>query len=246
MTVLFFDIGATLADARVEADGSLTLVPRPRVLAVLDEFRDVRMGVISNPGPGEGAAERAFSALQTAFPGRFTDDVLVHWGSKGSREIFDEAVAGTAGEESPGSPPSAAGDCVFVGEDPQERAFAREAGLRTAPHPVFTRAAVENRPVFWARIELSEGQGLTDLEAAANRTEVVPLHVASARLVPAMASTAGATALEQAGFTVDLRHSVEEADTLPLPDDRPVAPAGAHEAAVGGLDTFGPSWASAG
>lgn len=246
MTVLFFDIGATLADARVEADGSLTLVPRPRVLAVLDEFRDVRKGVISNPGPGEGAAERAFSALQMAFPGRFTDDALVHWGSKDSREIFDEAVVGTAGEGAPGSPPSAAGDCVFVGEDPQERAFAREAGLRIAPHPVFTRAAVENRPVFWARIELSEGQGLTDLEAAANGTEVVPLHIASARLVPAMVSKLGATTLEQAGFLVDLRHSVEEADLVPVPDGRPVAAAGAHRARIGGLDTFSPSRPSAG
>lgn len=101
MPVLFFDIGATLADARMEADGSLRLLPRPRVLAVLDDFRDVRKGVISNPGPGEGAAERAFSALREAFPGRFTDDALVHWGSKDNREIFDEAVAGTAGEGTP-------------------------------------------------------------------------------------------------------------------------------------------------
>uniref|UniRef100_A0AAU3HN19 HAD family hydrolase n=1 Tax=Streptomyces sp. NBC_01393 TaxID=2903851 RepID=A0AAU3HN19_9ACTN len=222
MPVLFFDIGATLADARMEADGSLRLLPRPRVLAVLDDFRDVRKGVISNPGPGEGAAERAFTALREAFPGRFTDDALVHWGSKDNREIFDEAVAGTAGE---GTPPSAAGECVFVGEDPQERGFAREAGLRTAAHPVFTRAAVENRPVFWARIKLSEGQGLSALEAVANRTEVVPVQIASAGLVPAMASTHGAMALEQAGFTVDLRGPVEDAATLLIRDDRPLAPA---------------------
>ncbi|MFE2532141.1 HAD family hydrolase [Streptomyces sp. NPDC059371] len=223
-----------MADARVEADGSLTLLPRPRVLAVLDEFRDVRKGVISNPGPGAGAAERAFSALQEAFPGRFTDNALVHWGSKDNREIFDEAVAATAGED---SPPSAADDCVFVGEDPQERAFAREAGLRTAVHPVFTRAAVENRPVFRARIELSDGQELTALETVANRTEVVPLHVTSARLVPAMASTIGATALEQAGFTVDLRGPVEEAETPLVHDDRFLAPAPAHRATTTGPGT---------
>ncbi|MFF3941117.1 M28 family metallopeptidase [Streptomyces phaeofaciens] len=233
MTVLFFDIGATLADARVEADGSLLLLPRPRVLAVLDEFRDVRKGVISNPGPSEGAAELTASALREAFPDRFTDDTLVHWGPKDSREIFDEAVAGTAGE---GTPPSAPDACVFVGEDHQERAFAREAGLRTAAHPVFTRAAVENRPVLWARIELPEGQGLPALEAVANQNEVVPVHIASARLVLAMASMRGAVALEQAGFTVDLRAPVEDTAAFLIRDDRLLAPtqgfAGARDGAA--------------
>ncbi|WP_225860354.1 HAD family hydrolase [Streptomyces triticiradicis] len=206
MPVLFFDIGATLADVRREADGSLVLSPLPRVLAVLEELREVRKGVISDSGPGEGATERAASALQKAFPGRFTDDALVHWGPKDSRKIFDEAVAGTAEE---GMAPAAADECVFVGEDPQERAFAREAGLRTAAHPVFTRAAMEGRPVFRARIELSEGRGPLALKAVANRTEVVLVRIASARLVLAMASTSGAMALEQAGFTVDLREPVE-------------------------------------
>ncbi|MFM9700066.1 M28 family metallopeptidase [Streptomyces europaeiscabiei] len=222
MPVLLFDVGATLADAREEVDGSLTLVPRPRVLAVLDAFPDVRKGVISNPGSSEGAAERAASALREAFPGRFTDDALIHWGPKNSREIFDEAVAGTAGE---GIPASAAGECVFVGEDHQERAFARQAGLRTAAHPVFTGAALENRPVLWARIELPEDRGLPALETVANRTEVVPVHIASARLVLAMASMRGAAALEQAGFTVDLRGPVEDTAAFLIRDDRPLTPA---------------------
>ncbi|MFF6783600.1 M20/M25/M40 family metallo-hydrolase [Streptomyces sp. NPDC012510] len=221
MPVLFFDIGATLADAREEADGSLTLLPRPRVLAVLDGFLDVRQGVISNPGPGEGAAERAASALRAAFPGRFTDDTLIHWGPKDNREIFEEAVAGTAGE---GNPACAADECVFVGEDHQERAFARQAGLRTAAHPVFTGAALENRPVLWARIELPEDRGLPALETVANQTEVVPVHIASARLVLAMASMRGAVALEQAGFTVDLRGPVEDTAAFLIRDDRPLAP----------------------
>ncbi|MFD9429417.1 M28 family metallopeptidase [Streptomyces sp. NPDC060002] len=221
MPVLFFDIGATLADARQEADGSLTLVPRPRVLAVLDAFRDVRKGVISDPGPGAADAERAASALREAFPDRFTDEALVHWGAKDSREAFDGAVAGTAGE---GTPASAADECVFVGEDARERAFAREAGMRTAAHPVFTAASVENRSVHWARIVLPEGLGLPALEGVANQTEVVPVHVASARLVLAMTSTLGAVVLEQAGFTVDLRGPVEDTAAFLIRDDRPLTP----------------------
>ncbi|MFE1285848.1 M28 family metallopeptidase [Streptomyces sp. NPDC058751] len=222
MPVLFLDIGATLADVRQEADGSLTFLPRPRVLAVLDAFDDVRKGIISNPGSGEGAVERAASALQEAFPGRFTNDALVRWGPKNSRKIFDEAVAATAVA---GAPASAADECVFVGEDHQERAFAREAGLRTAPHPVFTRAAVENRAVLWARIELPEGQGLPALEAIANQTEVIPVHIASPHLVLAMVSTRGAAALEQAGFSVDLRGPVEDTAAFLVRDDRHHTPA---------------------
>jgi hypothetical protein len=221
MPVLYFDIGATVADPREGADGSLTLLPRPRVLAVLDSFRDVRKGVISNPGSSRGAAEQAASALREAFPGRFTEDALIHWGTKNSREIFDEAVASTAAE---GIPAAAADECVFVGEDHQERAFAAKAGLRTAPHPVFTGAALENRPVLWARVELPEDRGLPALETVANQNEVVPVHIASARLVLAMASMRGVAALEQAGFAVDLRGPVEDTAAFLVRDDRPLTP----------------------
>ncbi|MFE9637226.1 M20/M25/M40 family metallo-hydrolase [Streptomyces sp. NPDC006463] len=214
MSVLFFDIGATLADARVEPDDSLTLRPRPRVVAVLDALRDVRKGIISNPGPGDGAAERAAAALEEAFPGRFTDASLVHWGVKDSRGLFDLAVASTGGVS--------ADDCVFVGEDAQERAFARAAGMRTAPHPVFALAAVENRPVLFARIGLPDGRGLPELAAVAETTEVVPVHVASDRLVLVMASALGAEALERAGFTVDRREPVEDRAAFLIRDDRPV------------------------
>ncbi|MGW7439398.1 M28 family metallopeptidase [Streptomyces sp. NPDC054849] len=213
MTTLFFDIGATLADARFEADGSLRLRPRPRVLRVLDAFAGERKGIISNPGTGQDAAARAAEALHAVFPGRFTDDRLLHFGPKTSRAIFDGAVASTGG---------AADDCVFVGEDHDERAFARTAGLRVAAHPVFTRAAVEDRPVFWTRIDLPQGRSLAALEAVANGAEVVPVHVASPGLVLAMASALGVEALRQGGFTADVRGQVEDTAAFLVRDDRPV------------------------
>ncbi|MFF7534699.1 M28 family metallopeptidase [Streptomyces bobili] len=219
MPVLFFDIGATLADGRLEADGSLTLLPRPRVVAALDSLRDVPKGIISNPGTSEGAAASAAAALHEAFPGRFPDDGLVRWGPKNSRRLFDEAVASAAGA---GAGAVEADECVFVGEDSQERAFAREAGMRTAAHPVFTLAAMENRPAFWTRIELPEGQELPGLEAVANEAEVVPVHVASERLVLAMATTRGAQTLERAGFTVDMRGHVEDTAAFLVRDNRPL------------------------
>ncbi|MFD3758770.1 M28 family metallopeptidase [Streptomyces sp. NPDC058622] len=214
MSVLFFDIGATLADVTFEDNGSLNFRPRPRVIEVLDSFVSVRKGVISNPGAGDGARARAEAALDAAFEGRFPDAGLRHWGAKSSRGIFDDAV-GSAGE--------AADDCVFVGEDPEERAVARTAGLRTAAHPVFARAAVEGRTVFWTRVGLPDGRGLAELDAVANTSEVVPVHVASDRLVLAMATGRGVSSLEQAGFTTDVRGPVEETVAFLLRDDRPVA-----------------------
>lgn len=205
MPVIFFDVGATLADARVEPDGSLTLRPRPRVMAVLDALRDARTGIISDPGPGAGAAARAADALCTAFPGRFTDEALVHWGAKDGRGIYDRAVAG-AGE-------TTAGDCVFVGDDARERAFAREAGLRTAADPVFARAATENRPVHQAWIELPDGRDPAELTTAVDDTEAVVVRSVSDRLVLAMVTTRGAEALERAGFPVDLREPVDAGPT---------------------------------
>ncbi|MCX4539547.1 M20/M25/M40 family metallo-hydrolase [Streptomyces sp. NBC_01565] len=222
MSVLFFDIGATLADVTFEADGSLTFRPRPRVLDVLNALADVRKGIISNPGAGEAARARAELALDAAFAGRFTDASLRHWGPKTGRGIFDGAVA-SAGVPADG--------CVFVGEDAEERAVARAAGLRTAAHPVFALAAVEGRPVLWTRIALPEGRGTAELEAVANTAEVVPVHVASDRLVLAMATERGVSALEQDGFPADPRGPVDETVAFLLRDDRPVAApeAFAHE-----------------
>ncbi|MFH9551737.1 HAD family hydrolase [Streptomyces sp. NPDC051445] len=210
MSVIFFDIGATLADPRPRPDGSLALRPRPRVLAVLDDLSAVRKGVISNPGTAEAAVARA---LAEAFPGRFTDPALVHWGVKDSREIFDRAVAATGGER--------ADDCVFVGEDAQERGFAREAGMRTAAHPVFALAAAEHRPVLRARIELRDGQEPRSLTAVMDQAEAVPVEVVSERLVLALVTTRGVEALEDAGFTVDVRGPAEDLVVSPVRDDPP-------------------------
>ncbi|MFJ3875922.1 HAD family hydrolase [Streptomyces sp. NPDC090077] len=201
MSVLFFDIGATLADARLEPDGALTLRPRPRVAAVLDSLAGVRMGIVSDPGPGEGAAERAAAALAGAFPGRFADAGLVHWGVKDGRGPFDLAVASAGGVP--------ADACVFVGEDARERAFAREAGMRTAPHPVFAAAAMEGRPVFSVRIGLPDGREPAELDAVAATTEAVPGRTLPDRLVLATASALGAGVLESAGFPVDRQERVD-------------------------------------
>ncbi|MFC9278307.1 HAD family hydrolase [Streptomyces collinus] len=215
MPVIFFDIGATLADARTGPDGSLELRPLPRVMAVLDALHEVRRGIISDPGPSEDDVRRVAAALHAAFPGRFTDEALVHWGVKDSRGIFGRAVASTGG--------AAADACVFVGEDAQERAFAREAGMRTAAHPVFALAATQNRPVLRARVGLPAGRDLSGLAAAMDETEAVVVQTVSERLVLALVTTAGAQALERAGFMVEPRGPVDATETFPGSESRPAA-----------------------
>lgn len=219
MATVFFDIGATLADVGVAPDGSLTFQPRPRVLEVLDGLAGLPLGIISNPGPGGQARSHAASALAAAFPGRFTNAPLVRWGAKDSRAIFDDAVA-AAGVE--------ARNCVFVGEDPGERSFARQAGLRAAPHPVFAAAAIEGRQVLWIRIGLEGDQGLRDLAEVVHAAEVVPVHVPSAVLVLAMATASGVERLELAGFAVDQQAPVDDSVAFLVRDDRPVPPPGAQ------------------
>jgi FMN phosphatase YigB (HAD superfamily) len=216
MTVFFFDIGATLADVSVEADGSLRFQVRPRVPDVLHDLSGARKGILSDPGPGEEARARAAAALDAALGDHFTDTRLLHWGPKTSRALFDEAVASAGG---------AAGDevGVFVGEDADERAFARQAGLRTAAHPVFARAAAEDRPVFWTWLGVPEGRSLADLAEAVDGTEAVPVHVPSPGLVLAMATSLGVEDLRRGGFTADVREQVEDTAAFLVRDDRPVS-----------------------
>lgn len=214
MAVLFFDIGATLASVKIAANGSLTLQPLPRVTEVLDSFPRLRKGIISNPGPGDVARTNASTALATTFGAYFNDVKLIHWGPKLSRGIFDNAVTSTGGSSD---------DCIFVGEDPHERKLAHDAGLRTVPHPVFSLAAIERRPVFWIRINVPVNRSLVDLETVANSNEVVPAHVGSDSLILAAATAHGVAALEQGGFSVDVRGRIDETTAYLLRDDRKVS-----------------------
>jgi hypothetical protein len=135
----------------------------------------------------------------------------MHWGPKTTRAIFDDAVRSTG---------FAADDCVFVGEDPEERLRAHEAGMRTAAHPVFCLAAVEGRLVLWVSIELPAGRNLAELETIVNTNEVVPVHVTSDRRVLAMATARGVNALEQGGFTVTSQDEVGATSAYLIRDDR--------------------------
>jgi leucyl aminopeptidase len=132
---VFFDLGDTL--------GTPVLSPPPVRLAgfaafefaapVLMDLRDglgLRLGVISNTGDDAGPAVDAILAA-AGLLGFFAAGLRVYSRDVGLRKdspaIFELAAARAA------APPSG---CMFVGENPGERAFARAAGMRTTPSPL--------------------------------------------------------------------------------------------------------------
>ncbi|MBL1079826.1 M20/M25/M40 family metallo-hydrolase [Nocardia sp. 2] len=214
MAVLYFDIGGTLAEASVGADGSFRFRPLPRVREVLAAGPPHRLGIISNPGADPAAPARAAAALTATF-GDIFEGALIHWGAKTSRTIFDAAVAAAGG---------VADDCVFLGEEPAERAMARRVGMRTAPHPVFAPAAVRGDTVLWARIHLDEQHTSARLRTVADASEIVPVHLAADQMVLAMVTEQGVRAAQEAGFTVDPEAEVGDTAAFLVRDDRPDSP----------------------
>ncbi|HEY5857702.1 MAG TPA: M20/M25/M40 family metallo-hydrolase [Aldersonia sp.] len=221
MAVVFFDIGGTLADASIAAGGVLTFHPLPRVRESLADVSHERLGILSNPGPTQSDRDRAAAALAAVFGDVFTDPALLRWGSKANRAIFDEAVAAAG---------VAADQCVFVGEDAGERARAREAGLRCAAHPVFARAAVEDRAAFWARIEVPVDRSVAELAAIVDATEVVPARVGATEVL-AMATKRGVEVVRTAGFPTTVLEPIDDTVAFLIRDDRPVPEVAGFESA---------------
>ena len=131
---VFFDIGGTLADATVTGTGPdrlIHLTVRDGVLTALSELSQegLSLGVISNT-PSFVTRQAMDDALQGAgLLTFFSPDLLIYSSiigiDKSSVLIFCYA-ADLAGH------PHNRDQCVFVGEDGEERRIAEEAGFRVA------------------------------------------------------------------------------------------------------------------
>ncbi|NVD97461.1 HAD hydrolase-like protein [Massilia sp. BJB1822] len=126
MEVIYFDIGDTLAKAEFADDGKLVFHPLPGAIEALETLAAHRKGIISDPGEGQAAQDKAKAALQAAFGKYFSESALIHWGSKKSTALFEQAIkeSGVKGDA-----------CLFVGENARERQCAKDAGMRTAATP---------------------------------------------------------------------------------------------------------------
>ena len=135
--VTFFDIGDTLASARVDTQGLVTsLDVLPFVVDVLRAFALVpaeggtphRLGVISNTGSQSKAS--LDTVLQQSGLALFFDPALRLYSSvegiTKEHEEFFRLASDRAGVPTTG--------CLFVGESARERQVASSAGMRVSPH----------------------------------------------------------------------------------------------------------------
>lgn len=250
VTTVFFDLGDTL--------GTPKLSPEPVHLTGFNVFdwawdalvelrsRKLRLGIISNTGDDPAAvvdpALRVPVPAGKLPPGSGVDSFVDFFAAplriyskdvghrKDSRVIFDLS-AGKAG--------AGAAACMFVGEDVQERAFAREAGMRTSPHPLLVTEVLDGQPLRYVRVTVPPGhpgETLEQWKATLLAERVVPLQVSGpgGKSVIAIASQRTVTRLVQMQFGVELLGAVDapqHTDLYMLRDD--------HAADTGFLDAQG-------
>ncbi|WP_232660903.1 M28 family peptidase [Pseudonocardia sp. TRM90224] len=204
----FFDIGDTLGAVRLTAAGTgiADIVPFPGVVDVLRELRDggVRMGILSNRGSIPAADVEA--ALDAAGLLTFFDPALIVYGRKDNVQVFESAAALVAQPR----------DLLFVGEDANERWFARAADFRVCPHPRLAPRMLLGRrsPLRFLRIRVPiEG---ADWRARLRGFPIVPLHAGSGSELYAIGDNATALELDDLGLWVDRLGADGEPDTSEL------------------------------
>jgi FMN phosphatase YigB (HAD superfamily) len=142
--VVFFDIGDTLASAVVQAGRIVRLDVYPFVPEVLTRMRaagqrpgSVRLGLMSNTGEATAATMQVL--LTDAGLLQLVDTDLCLFSSV---EGVDKSQPSffTRGSDRAGVPTA---NCLFVGEDEQERQVAETVGFRTSPHPLHALHVVE-------------------------------------------------------------------------------------------------------
>lgn len=228
ITTVFFDLGATL--------GKPVLSPPPIHLVGFDVFdfavptldelesRGLRLGVISNTGDDDGIAVDA--VLGRANIRDFFEPALRIYSRdvglrKDSPKIFRLAAARA------GVPPH---QCLFVGEDATERAFSRQAGMHTAPHPLLAADVLDGQTLRRVRITVPPEQASSDWQAVLRRLRVVPLNAVGANqsVVDAIAAQRAVAELASLRFGVeivdevtdDLSNSSETISSTPLRSGR--------------------------
>jgi leucyl aminopeptidase len=151
-SVVFFDIGDTLASARLSPTNNrvVGLDVYPYAKALLQELsaEGLGLGIISNTGQETSADMRRLLSAGGIY--EYFDPTLLIYSSevgltKNSRAIFDEASRRAAATNDPAQ-------CLYVGEDALERRFARQAGMRAVPHPLLVREVLAGQRMRYLRV----------------------------------------------------------------------------------------------
>jgi hypothetical protein len=197
---VFFDIGDTLGSPIISPPPyhleGLNIYPYVR--RVLQQLRDnnIRLGIISNIG--EDTPENVKRVLEACAIYDFFEPDLLIYGPKDSSEIFKRAARQAGHSDIPNQ-------CLFVGEDSQERSYAMEAGLRIAPHPCLAWEVLNGSRLRYIRVTVPMEQSEKEWRQIMRDLPIVPLHVTGERgtKVYAIATTGAAARLDDLGFEVD-------------------------------------------
>ncbi|MFN6474439.1 MAG: M20/M25/M40 family metallo-hydrolase [Nostoc sp. SerVER01] len=198
--VIFFDIGGTLGTPIISPfpyrlDG---LDVYPYVPEVLRQLRDrnVHIGVISNIG--DNTPKNVNTVLQECQIYDFFDPDLLIYGAKDSSKIFERAAhqAGHADNSK---------QCLFVGEDSQERSYAMQAGWRVAPHPCLAWEVLNGGHLRYIRVTVPSEQTEKEWRQVIRALPLVPLYLTGTEgnKVYAIATTEATARLDDLGFEVD-------------------------------------------
>ena len=144
VSTVFFDLGATLVDAVVNPDTSLKafkVLPGAREALQALKKKKMRMGIISDNGSHPPAAVR--KALTGAKLLPFFTKKLVLLSSEVRLDKTSPAIFRLALDRAGAIDPR---ECMFVGDDPDERRMARLAGMRTSRSPELALEALNRRP----------------------------------------------------------------------------------------------------
>ena len=197
---VFFDIGDTLGTARISplSHHLEGLDVYPYVADVLSQLRDsgVRIGIISNIG--DDTPENVKRVLEACKIYEFFDPHLLIYGPKDSSEIFERAARQAGHSDSPNQ-------CLFVGEDSQERSYAIQAGWRVVPHPCLVLEVLNGSHLRYIRVTAPSDESEKRWRQVMKALPVVPLYVTGERgtKVYAIATTGAAARLDDLGFEVD-------------------------------------------
>ena len=144
VSTVYFDLGATLVDAVVNPDRSLKafiVLPGAREVLQALKKRKFRMGIISDNGSHPPAAVR--KALTSAKLLPFFTKKLILLSSEVRIDKTSPAIFRLALDRAGAIDPR---ECMFVGDDPDERRMARLAGMRTSRSPELAREALDRKP----------------------------------------------------------------------------------------------------
>lgn len=206
-TVVFWDIGDTIGSPRISSSPRrlVGLDVFPYVQPILEQLQreNIRLGIISNTGPND-TIESIKEVLENAgIYNLFEPDLLIYStdptvGMRKDSPIIFRLAAEKAGHML--NPEN----CLYIGEDRQERVYAKDAKLKVASHPLLIEDVLNGRELRYIRIAAPENRDETWRKKLRDHP-VVPLYVTGDQgiTVYAIASAQTALILDDLGFYID-------------------------------------------